>query len=214
MSHVIRNHHVGALFALTTKVHSHCVESIKQILCFDPNWSAASICAQVAKLFGVTQAEVGLLQLQENWLRFLHPAQLSSAGDIHLTSSAIAAQTTQTGKAELFNNFMRVSHLSVFELIKLNEESCNEPIQKLISAPILNPQGRTWGVLQVSRKAPNLESAGPDFTPEDLGKLQLIAASIGRSVASSGVSTSLQSESGASKHVRLFPPLISKRSNP
>jgi len=172
-----------------------------QILCFDPsNWTAGSICGQVAKLFGVSQSEVGLLELRGNWLRFLHPTELSTAGDIHLTSSAVAAHTAQTGKAELFNKFMDVSHLSVFELIKLDQESRNQPIQKLMSAPIVTTQGKTWGVLQVSRKAASVELAGADFTPDDLGKLQLIAASIGRSVPDSATSSSQQPSSSAAKN--------------
>jgi hypothetical protein len=165
-------------------VHCQNVETLRQGLCFNPlDWTAASICAEVANFFRVTRSEVAMLVLKGHWLDFLHPVELSKAGAIHLTSSAVAARTVQAGKAELFNNFMQVPHLAIFELILIQGQPSMEPIQKLMTAPILTPEQKMWGVIQVSRKASELAFAGPDFTADDLEKLGLVAAAIGRSVA-------------------------------
>ncbi|MGB9282562.1 MAG: GAF domain-containing protein, partial [Candidatus Sulfotelmatobacter sp.] len=53
-------------------------------------------------------------------------------------------------------------------------------IQKLMSAPVLAENGEVVGVIQISRKAPRRAVAGPDFTVEDLRKLESVARSLGR----------------------------------
>jgi len=114
-------------------------------------------------------------------LNFLFPAELRTAGAIPLSSSAVAARTAQTKEAELFNSFTQVKHFSVFELVKLGNTGLDaQVIQKLMSAPVLTKEESVWGVIQVSRKAPNPAIAGPDFTPEDLHKLELVAAVVSR----------------------------------
>jgi len=77
----------------------------------------------------------------------------------------------------LFNTFAKVKHARVFESVKLaaaegEEHSEQGAIQKLMSAPILNPEHKVLGVIQVSRKAFDLSSAGPDFTLDDLQQLE------------------------------------------
>jgi hypothetical protein len=56
-----------------------------------------------------------------------------------------------------------------------------ESIQKIISAPILF-EGKVVGVMQISRKGGTLVSAGPDFTPEELGRVLAICKPLGRLV--------------------------------
>lgn len=141
----------------------------------------ASICACVAKIFRVTETEVALLELTGSMLSFLYPAELRTAGAIPVSSSAVAARTASSKQAELFNGFAEVKHFSVFELVKLGHTGLDDQIiQKLMSAPILGKSGEVEGVIQVSRKAPRLAAAGPDFTPEDLQKLQLVARIVGK----------------------------------
>ena len=54
-----------------------------------------------------------------DYLKFLCPFELSTAGTIPISSStAVAAHTAVTKKIELFNNFTRVKHASIFESIK------------------------------------------------------------------------------------------------
>jgi len=140
-----------------------------------------SICGLIAEIFHVRETEVALLELRGSLLNFLFPAELITAGAIPLSSSAVAARTAQSGKAELFNTFTQVNHFSVFELVKLGNQGLDaQVIQKLMSAPVLSAKGEVWGVIQVSRKAPNQNIAGPDFTPADLQKLEMAAGIVGR----------------------------------
>ena len=144
----------------------------------------ASICACVAKIFRVSPTEVALLELTGSMLNFLYPAELKTAGAIPLSSSAVAARTARTKQAELFNGFAGVKHFSIFELVKLGSTGLDDQvIQKLMSAPVLGGNGEVEGVIQVSRKAPRPAAAGPDFTPEDLRKLESVAEFVGALMA-------------------------------
>jgi hypothetical protein len=109
---------------------------------------------------------------------------LKTAGAIPLSSSAVAARTARTRQAELFNGFTQVKHSSIFELVKLGDTGLDaQVIQKLMSAPVLVGNGQVVGVIQVSRKAPRPAAAGPDFTPDDLQKLESVAGVVGRLMA-------------------------------
>jgi hypothetical protein len=52
-----------------------------------------------------------------------------------------------------------------------------------MSAPIIVEESTVIGVIQVSRKAQSLAAAGPDFTPDDLRKLESVALSVGKLMA-------------------------------
>ena len=120
-------------------------------------------------------------------LVFLFPAPLRQV--VPISGAAIAARTALTKKAaEVFNSFTKIRHAVVFETIRLGEaDALIQPeaqvIQKLMSAPIVNEQGRVWGILQVSRKGVDARSAGPDFTRHDLQQLLVLAGLIGKSKA-------------------------------
>jgi len=158
---------------------------IEQLDGFDSSdGTPESICICVAKIFHVEETEVALLELAGSLLNFLYPAELKTAGAIPVSSSAVAARTARTKQAELFNGFTEVKHSSIFELVKLGDTGLDaQVIQKLMSAPILVGDGQVVGVIQVSRKAPRPAAAGPDFTPEDLRKLELVARFAGRLMA-------------------------------
>ncbi|HXZ30862.1 MAG TPA: GAF domain-containing protein [Terriglobales bacterium] len=145
-----------------------------------------TVCGKVADAFRVKQTEVALLELRGKLLHFVFPAELKTAGAIPISSSAVAARTAQTKKAELFNSFTEVNHFSVFELVKIGDSGLDDQvIQKLMSAPILNSTGDVLGVIQISRKGPRPTIAGPDFTAADLQKLEKIARFLSRFVARS-----------------------------
>jgi hypothetical protein len=143
--------------------------------------SPDSICACVAKIFKVRETEVALLELGGTLLNFVYPAELRTAGAIPLYSSSVAARTARTKQAELFNGFTKVSHFSIFELVKLGNTGLDaQVIQKLMSAPVLAGNGDVLGVIQISRKAPRPAAAGPDFTPDNLRKLETVARTVGK----------------------------------
>jgi len=142
-------------------------------------------CAELSRIFRVRPNEIALLRLENELLRFLFPGELASAGSIPLSSSsAISAQTVVTKKAMLFNNFTEVQHASIFESIKPSREKDEEAqpatIHRLMSAPVLDKADRVLGVLQICRKGFDLASAGPDFTLDDLQRLELAAKALGR----------------------------------
>jgi hypothetical protein len=140
--------------------------------------TAQEFCAQLAAIFHVRPTEVALLHLEKGLLRFLFPDELKTAGAIPVSSSsAVAAHTASSKKVELFNNFSKVKHASIFETVKLAtaESSDLAPIQKLMSAPILNREGRVVGVIQVCRKGLDITLAGADFTLENLNTLEKAA---------------------------------------
>jgi hypothetical protein len=150
--------------------------------------SPESICGCVAKIFHVRETEVALLELGGSLLNFVYPTELKTAGAIPLSSSAVAARTARTKEAEIFNGFTQVKHFSIFEVVKLGDTGLDDQvIQKLMSAPIMARSGEVVGVIQVSRKAPRLEAAGPDFTAEDLRRLESVAGIIGRLMGRDGV---------------------------
>jgi hypothetical protein len=133
------------------------------------------ISAEIGKIFRVRQTEVGLLWLENGFLRFLFPIELQSAGAIPITSSAVAARTASTRQAEIFNRFPQVPHHSIFEQIKLKDterlSDMPDPIQKMMSAPIMDDNHNVLGVVQVCRKGMTPGIAGPDFTDDDLDLL-------------------------------------------
>jgi hypothetical protein len=142
------------------------------------------LCYELAQIFKVEPTEVALLQLQSGLLRFLFPDELKTSGTIPISSaSTVAAQTATTRKTELFNNFLRVKHARIFESVRLEDAQSGEPreqlpIQKLISAPIIDDQRRVLGVIQICRKGPDVSTCGPDFTLEDLRRLELVAKNL------------------------------------
>lgn len=142
-------------------------------------------CKELAIKFQVRTGEIALLRLERGLLKFLFPEHLKTAGAIPVSSSsAVAAHTAMTKKVELFNNFVKVRHANIFEAVKASggEEPAPEqpPIQKLMSAPVMNAERKVLGVVQVSRKGYDLNSAGQDFTLDDLQKLEAAAKNLAK----------------------------------
>ncbi len=150
------------------------------------------VAAEIAKTFGVKEDEVGILRLDKQMLSFIYPARLATVGSIPInTSTALAARTVTTKRAEIVNNFAQSKHASVFEAVELvakpkvagqhphPEEKLAHVIQKIMSVPVMGPAG-VVGVLEVSRKGKTAPDAGADFTPPDLQRLVTIAASLAK----------------------------------
>ena len=140
--------------------------------------SAMDLCMVLAKIFRVQYTEVALLRLEAGLLRFVFPEYLRTTGAIPLSGKAVAAHTALSKKAEIFNNFARVKHASIFETIKQgngsDETVAPSPIQKLMSVPIIDQDSIVVGVIQISRKGLDPKSA-KDFSREDLHDLELAA---------------------------------------
>lgn len=137
------------------------------------------ISTVLAKVFKVQHAEVALLRLEGGLLRFIFPEHLRTTGAIPISSKAVAAHTALSKKAEIFNNFARVKHASIFETIKpvgaeAEDPALPAPIQKLMSVPILDQHLTVLGVIQISRKGLDPRFT-QDFSREDLHDLELAA---------------------------------------
>ena len=133
----------------------------------------------LAKVFKVQHAEVALLRLEGGLLKFIFPEHLRTTGAIPISSKAVAAHTALSKKAEIFNNFARVKHASIFETIKpvgaeVEDPALPAPIQKLMSVPILDQHLTVLGVIQISRKGTDARFT-QDFSREDLHDLELAA---------------------------------------
>ena len=139
------------------------------------------IADKIARELRVKADEVAILAVSNRWrhLHFLCPAALKNVGFVPLTSnSALAARTVKDNKAEINNGFSNVRHATVFEGVKA-ATTTGESIQKIISAPILD-EGKVVGVMQISRKGESPATVGPDFTADDLGKVQAICRPLGK----------------------------------
>jgi GAF domain-containing protein len=141
--------------------------------------TAMDLCMVLAKIFRVQYTEVALLKLETGLLRFVFPEHLRTTGAIPLSSKAVAAHTALSKKAEIFNDFARVKHASIFETIKPDSTNSEEPvapapIQKLMSVPIMDKDSKVVGVIQISRKGLDPKFA-QDFSREDLHDLELVA---------------------------------------
>ncbi|HTR65492.1 MAG TPA: GAF domain-containing protein [Terriglobales bacterium] len=143
--------------------------------------SLESFVAEIARNFGVQTTEVAVLRLEHNLLRFLSPEELKTSGTIPLSSSSsVAAHTASSKRIELFNNFTKIRHVRIFETVKLPDAETSERvqqpvIQRLISAPIQSEEGKVRGVIQICRKGMDLAGAGPEFSMEDVHRLEATA---------------------------------------
>src|SRR4051812_34920604 len=110
--------------------------------------NADRVGAEIAKLFGVQQHEVGILRLEKVNLVFVYPVKLHNVGSIPLnTSGSVAARTATAKRAEVINNFAQIKHTSVFEAVELDNrpkqigvdkhDHTGHQIQKLMSAPVV-----------------------------------------------------------------------------
>jgi GAF domain len=137
-----------------------------------PQLSFTAVAERIAKNLDVKADEVAILGVSQKWrhLYFIVPEALKNIGQVPLTSkSALAARTARESRPEIINDFAGIAHATVFESIKGASESA-AAIQKIISAPILSGD-KVVAVIQISRKGTSPASAGPDFTPSDLGKV-------------------------------------------
>ena len=142
----------------------------------------SKIAGEIGKSFAVKDDEVAILTTtpDEKFLQFVFPVALQKIGTSPVTStSALAARTAREKRPELINNFTTSRHSTVFEAVPLEQKHRGDPIQKIMSAPVML-ENKIAGVVQVSRKGKTVGSAGPDFAPKELNDLSAFAAQVGR----------------------------------
>lgn len=165
------NHAAGAK---TAKQNPPTLHDLEKML--DQQPTPEDVCHKLAQILKVNRNEVALLRAEKGSLRFVFPAELRAAGVIPLSGSAVAARTAATRSPLLSNSFIRVKHVSLFESVRLGaaegEGHDQMPIQKIMSVPAADPQGKVVGVLQISRKGLDASLSGADFTGDDLKQLE------------------------------------------
>ncbi|MDH4101114.1 MAG: GAF domain-containing protein [Nitrospirota bacterium] len=121
--------------------------------------------------FQVAYDEVALFRLVNNdYLCFVIPRELATKGTIPVNASqSIAAKTVTSMKATCFNDFQAQRHITFFEGIKFKED-IKGLIQRMLCAPLIAGEN-TIGVVQISRKGPDLSQCGPPFGQADLEAL-------------------------------------------
>jgi len=142
----------------------------------------AKLAADIGKAFSVRPDEVAILSTtpDEKFLRFLVPEQLRMVGTIPINStSAIVSRTARERRPEIINNFTTARHSTVFEAVPLDSKQRGDPIQKIMSVPVV-AENKVTGVLQVSRKGKSVTTSGADFSPAELNSLNQYASHIAR----------------------------------
>lgn len=131
----------------------------------------------ISKNFSVQAHEVAILGVTGDgrFLCFLAPDNLRTVGKIPLTSmQSLASRTVRDKRPEMINNFSVVPHANVFEAVPQADRQRTDPVQKIMSAPILH-DARVIGVVQVCRKGKTAADAGADFTQTQLRELRTIS---------------------------------------
>ena len=128
------------------------------------------------------KAEVAIFMFDDKQeiVSFLWPVRLRKAGTLPLSAhNSLVTKTIREKRPFLDNSFFTTPHASIFEQFRLDAETSPQPIQKIMSAP-LSRNGEIKGVIQVSRKGPSGESAGDDFSANQLAALNTIAEVVAR----------------------------------
>jgi hypothetical protein len=119
--------------------------------------------------YQVTANEVAmfLTDKEKSVLSFACPEYLVDAGMIPVTSTdAIVSNIFRTGRSVIINGFSQQKHLSVFEVIPMPDKQI-APIWKMIGA-LIQVEGDKIGVIEVSRRGPEILEVGEDFTQNDV----------------------------------------------
>jgi len=142
----------------------------------------AKLAAEIGRAFSVRPDEVAILATtpDDRFLRFLVPEALRNVGTIPVNStSAMVSRTAREKRAEIINNFTIARHSTVFEAVPLDSKQRGDPIQKIMSVPVM-ADNKVTGVLQVSRKGKTVTTAGADFSPGELNTLGQYASHLAR----------------------------------
>jgi GAF domain-containing protein len=150
----------------------------------DPEERLRFAAEELALFFSVRTHEIGIFRVNSNKheIVFVWPQGMAGYGHIPLNAvNSLVAKTANDRSSTLDNSFAGSRHLFMFEHM-LAEKSERIPLQKIMSAPIINGE-EVLGVLQISRKAPTLTEAGADFTSVDLDDLKAITTMIADYIA-------------------------------
>jgi hypothetical protein len=158
------------------------VEEMRKVGGFPADDALKKLAVQLGNAFGARKDEVAILRVSPDGkaLRFLYPVKLQKVGEIPLTTAhSLATKTIRDRRGEIVNNFSVYKHPTVFESVDLSAEEKANPIQKIMSVPMV-AEGKVMGVIQISRKGHPGDQIGPDFTPKDVTELAAVGSILGK----------------------------------
>jgi hypothetical protein len=158
------------------------VEEMRKAGGFPAEDALRRLAVQIGNAFGARKDEVAILRAAPDGkaLRFLYPVKLQKVGEIPLTTAhSLATKTIRDKRGEIVNNFSVFKHPTVFESVDLSAEEKANPIQKIMSVPMVS-DGKVVGVIQISRKGHPGDQIGPDFTPKDVTELAAVGSILGK----------------------------------
>ncbi|NJL29773.1 MAG: GAF domain-containing protein [Thermoanaerobaculia bacterium] len=112
------------------------------------------------------QVAILMLDTELGQLVFAYPHHLARGNFVPVDRNSIAGRVMLDTEVVIQNNVPNEPHRDFFERIP-GPEGKPRPIQKMVAAPLLAPDGKAIGVVEVSRTGANLAEAGQDFTPQD-----------------------------------------------
>ena len=154
-----------------------CSELDLQLGLTTPDERLALAAKMISKAYKVQPDDVAFFAVDADHeeLSFRWPKKLRTSGKVPVNAkTSLVARTFREGRGFIDNHFAKTSHAVVFEAF-----SGDQPIQKIISAPML-VDDKAQGVIQVSRKGADISKAGADFGPGELKALEKMAQVIGR----------------------------------
>jgi len=136
------------------------------------------VAHELAAHFAVKPHEVGLFKFDSagRTAAFVWPPQQLANTlkiPVKLFNTALVSTTAQQLRGSIDNAFAQTPHLHMFEQA-LTEREHRLPLQKVMTAPGLKEDRLQW-IIQISRKGHTRDEAGPDFTAEELNRLETVA---------------------------------------
>ena len=116
------------------------------------------------------QAAVLMVVRGGRQLAFAHPKHLVSGNCFPMNKKSIAGRTVLDKRAIIENQVASEEHHGFYERVP-NPDGEVRPIQKMISCPMIGPDG-VIGVIQVSRTGEDITDAGLDFSEDDSQRLE------------------------------------------
>lgn len=133
----------------------------------------------LVEAFALKPDEVAVFVLSPDgeMLIFAYPPELAAGGAnaFPVRFPSVAGRVVVGGKGLLSNQVQQEPHLSFYERVRVHGIAPTA-IQKLLAVPLPGPASNPLGVLEISRRGGTWGEAGPDFTPEDLRRLERLAA--------------------------------------
>ncbi len=108
---------------------------------------------------------------QGSHLEFLYPRHLANGNFMPVDNDSIAGRVVLANVSLIINDVPGQAHRKIYEQIP-DSEGQVRVIQKMIASPLLDGEGKAFGVFEVNRTGTGSADAGPDFTLQDVSNLE------------------------------------------